>query len=329
MKTRILGNTGLEISQLGFGAAGLGNVYRDVGDDEVQAAVDAAIDLGITYFDVAPSYGLTLAEQRLGRALSGKRDSIVLATKCCRESDSDFDFSAARVASSLDESLARLQTDYVDIFQIHDVEFASEDQVLHETIPAALAQRQAGKARFVGITGLPVRYLKQIAAQAQLDTLLSWGHYTLIEDELDELLVPFCADRGIGLMNASPLLQGLLTDRPPPKWHRSPPSVLEVAPRISKLCQEAGFATATVALKHSVRYPHVATTIVSMENAAEVEQNVAAINTDVPDELYQRIAQITAPIMNRMWFEGIPENNIPPSDPNRYVPRLPHQAAGG
>lgn len=325
MKYRALGKTGLEISELGFGAAGLGNIYCQLDEAAGAAAVHAAIDAGINYFDVAPLYGLTLAETRLGPALVGKRDQVVLATKCCRDNFSEVDFSAARVAASMEQSLQRLQTDFIDIYQIHDVEFGTADQVLNETIPAALELKRAGKARFVGITGLPVRYLRKLAEQAPIDTLLSWGHYNLIEDELDEELTPVCQQRGIGLMNASPLLQGLLSDAPPPPWHRSPAEVLQQAPRISQVCRNAGFDTAAVALQHAVRYPHVATTIVSMHTVDEVARNVLALDQEIPAELFARVAEVAAPIKNRMWFEGRPENNIPPSDPTRYVPQLPSQ----
>ena len=155
---RDLGGTGEKVSTLAFGCASLGNVFGEADEVECERAVHAAIDGGINYFDVAPLYGFTLAETRLGRALMGKRHHVFLATKCCRDTFSKTDYSAERVRKSIEESLGRLHTDYVDLLQIHDVEFAPRDQIINEVLPAARLVQKEGKARFIGITGLPVRY---------------------------------------------------------------------------------------------------------------------------------------------------------------------------
>src|SRR5450631_4194396 len=123
MEYRQLGETELKISILGFGASPLGNAFRATDPAEGKAAVHLAVERGINFFDSSPYYGLTLAETRLGEALAGRRDRVILATKCGRYGFSEFDFSAKRVIASMDESLRRLQTDYVDLFQAHDVEF--------------------------------------------------------------------------------------------------------------------------------------------------------------------------------------------------------------
>ncbi len=323
MKYRKLGNTGLEISELGYGAASLGDIYRKTDESQGIASVHAAIDGGINYFDVAPLYGFTLAETRLGKALVGKRDKIILATKVCRDKFTEFDFSEKRVIDSIDESLKRLQTDYLDVFQIHDVEFGTEEQVINETIPAARKMQEAGKCRFVGITGLPVRYLRKVTEQIEIDTILSWGHCCLVEDELDKELRPICSERNIGLMSASPLLQGLLTHNAPPEWHRSPDAVKQAAIEMAAKCDAAGENLASVALKYAVDYPHVATTIVGMSTANRVERNLKALELDIPDDLISDLLKIAKPVMNMMWFEGNPDNNIPPSDPDQWVPQSP------
>ena len=325
MEYRKLGKTGMNVSLIAFGAASLGNVFGPVDEEEAASAVHCAIENGINYFDVAPLYGFTLAEERLGRALQGKRNDIFLATKCCRDTFTEVDFSARRVEKSIDESLIRLKTDYVDVLQIHDVEFADRRQVIEETVPAARRLQEKGKCRFVGITGLPVRYLRFLAEQVEIDTCLSWGHYTLVEDELDEELTPVCRERGIGLINASPLMQRLLTDGDPPEWHRSPAPVLEAAAKIAALCRRYGQDTSLVAMRHALNYPHVGTTIVGMSKVRHVETNLKALEIDVPEELFEKIKEIAAPAKNMMWFEGRDENNIPPKDPDRYVPRKPDQ----
>src|ERR1700730_15846431 len=130
MEYRKLGGTGLEVSMLGFGASPLGNVFGTTDPTEGKRAVHLAIDRGINFFDVSPYYGLTLAEDRLGEALVGSRDKVVLATKCGRYGADHFDFSARRVTASIDESLKRLRTDYVDLLQAHDVEFGDVQQII-------------------------------------------------------------------------------------------------------------------------------------------------------------------------------------------------------
>src|SRR5881394_2523033 len=201
MEYRRLGRTSLNVSLLGFGASPLGNVYSVVDPAEGVRAVALAIANGINFFDVSPYYGATLAEERLGKALRGKRQEVVLATKCGRFGLNDFDFSAKRVAESMDESLQRLQTDYIDLFQAHDVEFGDVRQIIEETIPAMRKLQKEGKARYIGITGYPLRIWRKIADAVEVDTILSYCHYNLMVTDMDEVLTPFVKGKGIGLIN--------------------------------------------------------------------------------------------------------------------------------
>ena len=307
---RTLGKTGLQVSVLGFGVSPVGNVFEPVEESEAINALHFGIDNGINFFDVAPFYGDTLAETRLGKALKGKRQNIVLATKVCRYID-HFDFSYQRVINGIDESLQRLQTDYVDVFQLHDIEFGSKEQVLNEAIPALIKVKESGKARFIGITGLPVRYLAHIAQQVELDTVLSWAHYNLLEDEINDELVPLSIKKGFGLMNAAPFLQRILTDAPLPPWHRSPEALKAIQPKLVALCNQYGMDLSNVALAYAMAYPKIATTITGMCEVKTVEKNIKAVNLSIPGELLQDIAELVAPVKNQMWFEGREENNIP------------------
>ena len=136
-----LGKTGLNVSIVGFGASGLGNEFGQIDPAAGQSAVHRAIERGVNYFDVSPYYGRTLAETRLGEALQGHRHKVILATKAGRYGKalpSGFDFSAQRIARSIDESLERLQTEVIDIFQLHDIEFGDRTQIIDESIPAML-----------------------------------------------------------------------------------------------------------------------------------------------------------------------------------------------
>jgi len=310
MEYRTLGKTGMNVSIIGYGVSPLGNVFGETDEAEGIRTVHYAIDHGINYFDVAPMYGVTLAEKRLGKALKGKRDKIYLATKCCRYDVDKFDFSAKRVVESIDESLERLQTDYVDVYQIHDIEFGDKQQVINETIPAARKVAESGKARFVGITGLPVRYLRHVASQVEVDTILTWAHYDLVENEMDDVLTGFARERGIGLINASPLHQRLLTEKGPPDWHRSPKEVLQMGPKIAALCREYGVNVADVAMRFCLDYPYAATTVVGMSKLRHVEQNVKVLDFKNDPELLDKIEKLVAPVKNKMWFEGRPENNM-------------------
>jgi L-galactose dehydrogenase len=311
MEYRKLGKTDMEVSTLSFGASPLGSVFDVADEAEGKMAVHYAIDHGINYFDVAPFYGLTLAETRLGRALKGKRDQVFLATKCCRDGLEKFDFSYKRVIESIDESLERLQTDYVDVYQIHDVEFGTFEQVMNEAIPAAMKVKEMGKARYIGITGLPVRYLAKIARLVELDTLLSWAHYNLLEDEINDELLPLSKEKGFGLINASPLLQRILSDSQVPDWHRSPQAVKDMQPRLIELCNEYGVNLADVANRYALDHPDIATTIVGMSKMRNVERNIKVMDFKMPEGLLEKILTMVEPVKNQMWFEGNPDNNIP------------------
>jgi len=311
MDYRRLGKTDMNVSVIGFGASPLGDVFDVTDEKEGFRAVHSAIDHGINLFDVAPFYGDTLAERRLGNALLTKRNDIFLATKCCRYGNGVFDFSYQRVLTSIDESLKRLQTDYVDLLQVHDIEFGDREQVLNEAIPAALKAKEQGKARYVGFSGLPVRYLAQIARQVEVDTVLSWGHYTLLDDEINDELVPLSSQKGFGLMNAAPLMQRILSDAPVPVWQSSPQPVKDLQPVLVQLCREHGVALSDVALRFALDHPAISTTIIGMSEQRHVEQNVRVLNLNIPDGLLDKIAELVAPVKNWMWFEGKPENNIP------------------
>jgi L-galactose dehydrogenase len=328
MERRPLGRTGLLVPALAFGTAPLGDIFGAIDEGDAIRAVHAALDHGVDYFDTAPLYGFGLAEERLGRALADRRDRALIATKCCRDGFTEFDFSAARVTASVDESLRRLGTDHIDVFQIHDVEFGDMRQVLEEAVPAAMALKETGKVRFVGITGLPVRHLRRLAAQCEIDTLLSWAHLNLVEDELVTELWPLAQERGFGLISASPLIQGLLTERALPDWHRSPAPLRAAIPAMAAACRDAGTDLASVAVRWAVEHPAPATTIVGIAGVEDLERNLRALDQPIPEGLLEALAALAAPVKNMMWFEGRPENNIPPSDPDQHVPTSPEHTHG-
>ncbi|GAG90389.1 unnamed protein product, partial [marine sediment metagenome] len=262
---RELGKTGLNVSIIGFGASPLGYEFGITDDAEGARAVHLAIDKGINYFDVSPYYGRTLAEERLGTALKGQRQQILLATKTGRYDKDRFDFSARRVVTSLEESLKRLQTDYLDVFQVHDIEFGDKAQIIGETVPAMLNLKEQGKVRFVGVTGYPLGLLKEVAETAEIDMVLSYARYNLMDTALDQVLVPVIRQLGIGLVNASPLhLRVLTAEKGAPDWHPAPEAVLEAGRRAADWCTRQGIDISELALQFALDYAPAATTLVGM-----------------------------------------------------------------
>lgn len=312
MDYRYLGDTGLEVSVLGFGASPLGDEFGAIRPVDGQRAVDCALDHGVTYFDVAPYYGRTLAEERLGAYLAGKRHRVVLATKAGRY-DRDwpegFDFSAARITASVEESLRRLRTDVIDVYQLHDVEFGDRQVLVNEALPALQRLKEQGKVRAIGITGYPLACLRDLAAAADVDVILSYAHYNLMNTRLDRELAPFARARGIGLINASPLHMGMLTEAGPPDWHPAPDDVREVARRVADWCREQGVDLAALALQFALDYDAVATTLVGMSTEAQVTQNVRAVSVQPDPDVLRAVRQMIAPVADRTWPSGRPENH--------------------
>lgn len=309
MPSRSLGSSGLEVSRLGFGAATLGDIYGDVDPEEATRAVRRTIDAGITLFDCSPYYGITLAEERLGRALDGVRDATILMTKCGRYDVADFDFSRTRVLTSVDESLTRLRTDYLDVYLAHDVEFGDVKQIIEETIPALHEVKQSGKARLVGITGLPVTHLRSIAEAASVDVILSYCRANLLDSGALRTLSPFCRERGIGLVNASPLHMGILTENTAPAWHPAPPQVKALGRELDAICRAHDTTIAQTALSYALHLEGVDATLCGMKTVAEVEANLAALEQEPTTDLLLEIRRAVGDLADFTWLQGRPENS--------------------
>jgi L-galactose dehydrogenase len=308
MRYRVLGSTGLHVSILGFGASPLGGAFGDIDEAEGVRAVHEALDRGVNFFDVSPYYGLTRAESVLGRAL-GKisRDRYVLATKVGRYGEAAFGFSAHRVARSIDESLRRLRVDYVDLIQCHDIEYGDLDQIVDETIPALRRLQEQGKVRFVGITGLPLAIFHSVLPRVEVDTILSYCHHTLADSSLMDLL-PFLHRHQVGVINASPLAMGLLTDEGPPSWHPAPAEVRHACAAAASWCRNHGKDVARLALQHALEVEGIHTTLIGMASREHVERNVQAAEEPADQEAIRQVMAILAPLRNMTWQSGRPEN---------------------
>ena len=309
MHYRPLGNTGMAISILGLGTAPFGGMYGGYEEANAIRAVHTALDLGINIIDTSPYYGTTVSETVVGKALQNiPRERYFLSTKLGRYGVNDFDFSAERVARSIDESLARLQLDYVDILLCHDIEFVSLEQIVNETLPALYKIREQGKARFVGVSGLPLKIYSYVLERAPLDVILSYCHYCLNDDSLTTL-VPFLQSRNVGIMNAAATGMGLLTESGPPPWHPASDELKRACVQAAQLCRERNVNITQLAIQFSLAHPDFATTFVGSANPAEVENNVRWAEEPLDIELLNKVEKILAPIHNQTWASGRPENN--------------------
>jgi len=299
-KQRLIPGTDLAISPLSLGTSTFGDLFGDV-HDNASKIICAALDLGINYFDTAPFYGSGLAEERLGNALQGlPRSDYILSTKVGRYGLKDFDFSAARVVRSIDESLYLLNTDYLDIVFCHDVEFADASQIRQETLPALRQVQKEGKIRYVGISGLPLKTLHAISEQGVVDFVLSYGQWTLLNQELGKWLTTFRA-QNIGLINAAPLAMGLLTRRGPPEWHPATQEIKNLCQDVGRQLQCSSIDLARVALQFSLSAKGPDLTLASARSVAQIEQWARWLADPLPQESLTEATKLLEPILGTLW----------------------------
>lgn len=307
MKYRKLGNTGLNVSALSFGASSLGGVFRDVRREEGIRTVHTAIDMGINLIDVSPYYGLTKAETVLGEALRAiPRDRYILSTKAGRYGQDEFDFSKKRVIDSAEESMRRLGTDYLDILLLHDIEFGSLEQVLEEGIPALEQLKKSGKIRFFGVSGLPLNIFEAVLSRTVLDVILSYCHYSLNDTTLLGLL-PLLERQGTGLINASPLSMGLLSNRDVPDWHPAGGDIKAACRRAAEHCRSKGADIAKLAVQFSTADERIPTTLVSTATPENIRNNILWTEEPMDESLLREVLDILKPVDGATWPSGRPE----------------------
>jgi len=310
MKTRPLGRTGLDVPILSFGASSMGAEFRRVTLEEALSSVRVALDLGMNFIDTSPFYGRGMSEVLLGIALKDvPRDSYTLCTKLGRYDLGHFDFSAKRVAESVDVSLHRLGTDHLDIIICHDIEFVPMQRIVDETIPALRRIRDSGKVRFIGFSGYPQKIFRFVCDQTDVDCVLNYNQYTLQNTRFADETVPWLVDRGIGVMNAGPFSARLLTDAPLPVWLKEPESVKGAAREAAALCRSRGTPIAKLALQFALDNPAIATTIAGSANPANVRDWATWAAEPIDRGLLADVQAIFAPVRNVGHVEGLPENN--------------------
>ncbi len=311
MQHRPLGNTGLSLPALSFGASSLGAEFRQVDLNEALKSVHTALDLGMNFIDTSPYYGRGMSEVLLGIALRGiPREQYLLGTKLGRYDAAHFDFSARRVVESVDISLHRMGVSHLDIILCHDIEFVEMSQIVEETLPALRRLQKQGKVRFVGISGYPMNIFRYVLERTELDVVLSYNHYTLQNTMLADL-VPYLRSKDVGIMNAAPFSARLLTNLPLPPWHKATPQVREICKAAADHCQKRGVDIAQLALQFSVANQDLATCIVGSANPANVRKWAEWTEQPIDQTLLAEVQAILRPIHNWFYIEGRPENNDP------------------
>lgn len=304
----------LALSVLSLGCAQLGNLYREVTDDDARATVDAAWSLGLRYFDTAPHYGLGLSEQRLGGALRDRpRGEYVLSTKVGRlleplarpvgQDDEGFavkathrrvwDFSRDGIRRSLDGSLTRLGLDRVDIVYLHDPDDHWEE-VVATGYPALAELRAEGVVGAIGAGMNQSEMLARLVRVAEIDIVMIAGRYTLLEqDALDDLL-PTCEQRGVSVVAAGVFNSGLLARRHPDERSKynylaAPRELFERARAISEVCERHGSTLPAVALAFPLAHTAVASVCVGARSSEQIRRNVDLYRTAIPPELWAEL----------------------------------------
>ena len=310
MQTRRLGQTDLHLPILSFGASSLGAEFRSVTLDEALGSVRVALDCGLNFIDTSPFYGRGMSEVLLGIALRGvPRDSYTLCTKLGRYDLTHFDFSAKRVAESVDVSLHRLGTDHLDIILCHDIEFVPMQQIVDETLPALRKIQQAGKVRYIGFSGYPMKIFRFILDQTKVDCVLSYNQYTLQNTRFADEVVPYLKAKGVGVMNAGPFSARLLTNAPLPAWLKEPEAVKAAARKAAALCASRGVDIAQLALQFSLENPDIATTVSGSANPTNIRNWAKWAAEPIDRALLAEVRAIFAPVKNLGHKEGLPENN--------------------
>lgn len=308
MQYNELGKTGMRLSNLGFGASSLGGVFHSIREGEAIEAVNTALDGGINFIDVSPYYGHLKAETVLGKALKDiKRDRYYLSTKVGRygkDGVNYWDYSAKRAKESVYESMERLNIDYIDLINVHDVEFADLNQVVEETLPALVELRREGVVNHVGITDLQPENLKWVVEHSEegtVETILNFCHLCLNDDLLLEY-IDYFQEKGIGIINASPFSMGLLSMRGAPDWHPAPQALKAACCKAADFCQSKGYPIDKLAIQYSTSFnPQVATTLFSSASPKNVKKNIDYVEEPIDEELVKEVKDIIGNQMGTRW----------------------------
>jgi Predicted oxidoreductases (related to aryl-alcohol dehydrogenases) len=289
---RRIGRTDRSVTRLGFGAAEIGGLYFPVTDEAAEAIVRHAWDLGVRYFDVAPVYGLGLAETRLGRVLREfPRDDFTLSTKVGRTTMATFDFSRDGVLRSIEASLGRLGLDRVDIVFIHDPDDHWE-AAISEACPTLAELRAAGVIGAIGAGMDQAEMLARFVREAEIDVVLCAGRYTLLDQGALDALLPACVQRSVSVVIGGVMNSGLLAD-PNPASHFNygavPGEWLDRAMRLKVVCDRHAVPLRAAAIQFPLAHPAVASVAAGVRNPAHLDEYPAFMRGPIPADLWAEL----------------------------------------
>jgi len=322
MEKRRIGRTGLEVTVLGFGCGPIGGLFDKVPDEQAHRAVRAARDGGINYFDVAPFYGIGLAEHRLGEAFRGRAKDFVLSTKVgrllkparsgqapesmFRESlplEIVYDYSYDGVMRSVDDSCQRLGMAGADILYVHDVNRkwhgdAVEErfrEVMEGGYKALEKLRSEGAVKAIGVGVNDPDILVRFAEAGDFDCFMLAGRYTLLEQTPLDKLFPVCEERGISIVAAGPFNSGILATgaKPGAKYFYADAAadILEKTRRIEAVCERHSVPLAAAALQFALGHSIVASVATGMVSPREVETNLRHMAHAIADDFWLELKQ--------------------------------------
>ena len=303
----------MKVSNLGFGASSLGGVFHSIREEEGIEAVHTAVDNGINFIDVSPYYGHLKAETVLGKALKDiPREKYYLSTKVGRYGHNGvntWDYSAKRAQESVYESMERLNVDYIDLINVHDIEFQGDMEgglqlIVDETLPALVELRDKGIVKHVGITDLQPENLKWVVEHAPagtVESILNFCHYSLNDTMLADYL-GFFEQHNVGVINASPFSMGLLSQRGAPDWHPAGKDLQRACAKAAAYCEEQGYPIDKLAIQFSTSMnPRIATTLFSSANPKNVLKNIQYVNEPMDEALVQKVQEIIGDQMFVRW----------------------------
>ena len=219
-----------------------------------------------------------------------------------------WDYSAKRVTDSVYESMERLGVDFIDLINVHDIEFQSAlpgglQKVVDETLPALVELRSKGVVGHVGITDLQLQNLKWVVEHSEtgtVESVLNFCHYCLNDDALADY-VEFFEQNGVGIINASPLSMGLLSQRGVPDWHPAPKPLVDACQKAAEYCREKGYPIEKLAVQYSVSSPHIASTLFSSANPDNVRRNILWANEEPDWQLVKEVKNIIGDQQRVTW----------------------------
>lgn len=307
MKYNEIGKTGMCVSNLSFGASSLGGVFHDTTEARSIEAVFTAVEKGINFIDVSPYYGHYKAETVLGKALKQiPRNKYYLSTKVGRYGENGvnkWNYSAKYATESVYASMKRLNVDYIDLINVHDIEFADLHQVVDETLPALVELRDKGIVKHVGITDLQLENLQWVVEHSEpgvVESILNFCHYSLNDEKLSDCFNYF-ESKNIGIINASPLSMGLLSQRGVPTWHPAPKALVRACQKAALHCMSKNYPIEKLAIQYSTGNPRIATTLFSSANPDNVLKNIAYVEEPVDWNLVKEVQEIIGKQMRVSW----------------------------